>query len=357
MALQIRAPQSQRIRNSPIKGDGYRTAQLSSSSVVCADCMKGKQRRDSIPRKSQWRASQRLQLVHADIYGPITPVSNSRKRYTLCLIDDFSRKMWTYFLFEKSETLYFFKFFKAMVEKETGLPIKCLRTDRGGKFNSIKFNQFCKMHGIQRQLTTAYTPQQNGVAERKNRTVMNLVRSMLSGKRIPKTFWAEAVRLVVYVMNRSPTVAVDKMTLEEAWSGKMSSMDHFRIFECIGHVHVPDAKRTKLEDKSMKCVLFGVSSESKGYRLYDPTTDKIVVSRDVVFEEESQWDWDARHEKEQLMDLEWEDNNSVECDEEACEAEGEREGLKNGNEEASLSDADREGLNSKENKIRNPPRG
>jgi transposase InsO family protein len=173
-----------------------------------------------------------------------------------------------------------------MVEKEVEMSIKCLRTDRGGEFNSNEFNDFCKESGIKRQLTTAYTPQQNGVAERKNRTVMNMVRSMLSDKNIPKTFWPEAVNWTIYVLNRCPTLAVKDVTPEEAWSGVKPSVDHFRVFGCIAHAHVPEARRTKLDNRSSTCVLLGVSEESKGYRLFDPVAKKVVVSRDVIFEEE-----------------------------------------------------------------------
>jgi transposase InsO family protein len=155
-----------------------------------------------------------LELIHADIYGLITPTSNSNKRYILLFIDDYSRKAWVYFLVEKSEAFNSFKCFKTMVEKETGLFVKCFHTDRGGEFNSNEFNDFCKQSGIKRQLTTAYTPQHNGVAERKNRTVMNMVRSMLSDKNIPKTFWPEAVNWTIYVLNRCPTLAVKDVTPE-----------------------------------------------------------------------------------------------------------------------------------------------
>ena len=103
-----------------------------------------------MPRKSQWRASQRLQLIHADICGPITPISNSNKRYILCFIDDFSRKTWIYFLAEKCEAFTMFKNFKSLVENEIGSGICCLRTDRGGEFTSCEFNDFCKAHGIKR---------------------------------------------------------------------------------------------------------------------------------------------------------------------------------------------------------------
>ena len=94
-----------------------------------------------------------------------------------------------------------FKQFKNYVEKEVGGLIKCLRSDRGGEFTSSEFNEFCMENGIKRQLTVAYTPQQNGVAERKNRTMMNMVRSMLSEKYLPKIFWPEAVNWTTYVLN------------------------------------------------------------------------------------------------------------------------------------------------------------
>ncbi|KAL6321847.1 hypothetical protein AAG906_035546 [Vitis piasezkii] len=261
------------------------------TTLVCTDCLNGKQHRDPIPKKSAWRATKKLQLIHADICGPVTPTSNGKKRYALCFIDDF-------------KALNSFKCFKRLVEKETGMYIKCLRTDRGGEFNSEEFNEFCRQCGIKRQLTIAYTPQQNGVAERKNRTVMNMVRSMLSEKKIPKTFWPEAVNWTMYVLNRSPTVAVKNVTPEEAWSGVKPTVEHFRVFGCVAHVHVPDAKRTKLDNKSLECVLLGFSDESKGYKLYDPVAKKVVTSRDIVFEEDRQWEWDTSYEEQVLNDTE-----------------------------------------------------
>ncbi|PNX66783.1 copia-type polyprotein, partial [Trifolium pratense] len=139
--------------------------QLEVSSVTCAHCFTDKQHRNPIPKNSEWRASKVLELIHADICGPIEPVSSSGK---------------------------------SQVEKEAEESIKCLRTDRGGEFNSLNFKTFCEKEGIKRQLTTAYTPHQNGVAERKNRTVMNMVRCMLSAKRVPKLFWAEAAKWTFY---------------------------------------------------------------------------------------------------------------------------------------------------------------
>jgi len=137
---------------------------------------------------------------------------------------------------------------------------------------------------------------------------MNMVRSMLFEKKLPKSFWPEAVNWTVHVLNRSPTLAVKNKTPKEAWSGVKPSVEYFRVFGCISHVHVPDSKRTKLDDKSLSCVLLGVSEESKAYRLYDPTSQRIIISRDVVFEEDKSWNWDKTYEESIMCDLEWGDH-------------------------------------------------
>jgi len=278
---------------------------------TCHTCLTGKQSRRSFPSQSSWRASKRLQLVHSDICGPIQPASHSDKRYFLSFIDDFTRKTWVYFLHEKSEALAVFKNFKARVEKEAEAYIMCLRTDRGGEFLSNEFEEFCRTQGIRRQLTTSYTPQQNGVVERKNRTIMNAVRSMLSEKQVPKVFWPEAVRWCVHIQNRCPTVAMDNVTPEEAWSGQKPVVDYFKVFGCVAHAHIPDQRRIKLDDKSRKCVFLGVSDESKAWRLYDPVTKTVIISRDVVFEEEERWDWSILELKTQQEELDCEDEGDT----------------------------------------------
>ena len=152
-----------------------------------------------------------------------------------------------------------------------------MRIDRGGEFTSQEFNNFYNENGIRRQLTTSFTPQQNGVAERKNRTIMNMVRSMFSEKKIPITFWLETINWNVHVLNRSPTFAVKNQTPEEAWSGVKPLVEHFKVFGCVSHMHVPDSRRIKLDDKSLSCVLLGISEESKAYRLYNPVSQKIWI--------------------------------------------------------------------------------
>jgi hypothetical protein len=140
---------------------------LNVSTKVRGDCLIGKQQRNSFPKESTWRATQVLQLIRANIYGPTTPISNSNKRYIITLIDDYSCKVWACFLITKSEAFTAFKLFKNHVEKETGLCIYSLRTDRGGEFLSQEFANFCNEHNIRRQLTVAYSPQQNRVSEKK----------------------------------------------------------------------------------------------------------------------------------------------------------------------------------------------
>ena len=149
--------------------------QIEAPSYVCEECVIAKQHRKSFPKESTWRANQVLQLVHSDICGAMNPTSNSNKRYFITFTDDFNRKTWVYFLAEKSEAIEAFKRFKARVEKEIEKDIQCLRTDRGGEYTSNEFANMCESNGIKRQLTASYTPHQNGVSERRNRTIMNMV--------------------------------------------------------------------------------------------------------------------------------------------------------------------------------------
>jgi hypothetical protein len=166
-----------------------------------------------------------------------------------------------------------------------------LRSDRGKEYTSNEFDKFCEEEGVERQLTVGYTPQQNGVSERKNQTVMEMAKSMLFEKGMPKEFWPEAVNTAVYLLNRCPTKAVWNMTPFEAWSGRNPSVNHLKFFGCVCYAQVPKVKRTKLEESSERCIFIGYSSMSKGYRLYNLKTKKVIISRDVVFDENAFWNW------------------------------------------------------------------
>ena len=278
---------------------------------LCEGCLLGKQFRKSFPKESNSRAQKPLELIHTDVCGPFKPNSLGKSNYFLLFIDDFSRKTWVYFLKQKSEVFEAFKKFKAAVEKESGYQIKAMRSDRGGEFTSKEFLEFCEANGIRRPLTVPRSPQQNGVAERKNRTILDMARSMLKSKRLPKEFWAEAVACAVYLSNRSPTRSVWGKTPQEAWSGRKPGITHLRVFGSIAHVHVPDESRAKLDDKSEKFIFIGYDNNSKGYKLYNPNNGKIVIIRDVVFDEEGEWDFGSGVDDFNFFPIEEDDHTQI----------------------------------------------
>ncbi|KAK4399641.1 Retrovirus-related Pol polyprotein from transposon TNT 1-94 [Sesamum angolense] len=232
--------------------------QIQAVEGACEACLQGKQHKKPFPSGTSWRAKANdLGILHA----------------------------------KKSEVFKVFKKFKNLVEKQSGRSIKVLRSDRGKEYNNSEFDKFCEEEGIEHQTTVSYNPQQNGVSERKNRTVMEMARSMLQEKHLPKAFWAEAVYTAVYLLNRCPTKAVQNMTPIEAWSGKKPSAKHLRVFGSICYVHIPTEKRHKLEEKTEKGIFLG-TTQSKGYRIYNLKTKKLIINRDVEFDEDAMWNWD-----------------------------------------------------------------
>ncbi|GJR01694.1 ribonuclease H-like domain, reverse transcriptase, RNA-dependent DNA polymerase [Tanacetum coccineum] len=166
-----------------------------------------------------------------------------------------------------------------------------LRTDRGGEFTSNEFTQYCKENGIARQLTAPYSPQQNGVVERRNRTIMSTTRCMMKTTNMPQNFCAEAVRHAIYILNCVPTKALEDITPYEVIKRRKPNLENLIVFGCIAYAKVPSQHLTKLDDRSTRMVYLGNEQGSKAYRLFDPTTQKICVSRDVKFKENETWDW------------------------------------------------------------------
>ena len=255
---------------------------------VCEACQYGKQVRLPFEKESV-RSTHALQLIHTDVWGPTKEISIGGNRYYVTFIDDFTRKVWIYFMKNKSDVFYYFKIFKNQVEKESSANIKILRSDGGGEYFSLEFSNFLYECGIRRQYTCRYTPQQNGVAERKNRVIAEIARCMLNEKNMPRCFWADAVFTAVYLINRSPTTSVHIITPEEAWSGRKPDLSHLRIFGCVCYVHILSELRSKLDANSGKYLFVGYSLEQKGYRCYNPITKELRVSRDVVFDELVSW--------------------------------------------------------------------
>src|SRR5579875_1494527 len=250
---------------------------------TCEGCMMGKQHRHSFPKDGATRASKVLEIVHSDVCGPMRNASIGGARYFVTFIDDFSRKIWVYPIKAKSECFEKFKEFKALVEKELEAEIKVLRSDNGGEYTSNAFEAFLKHEGIAHQTSTPHTPQQNGVAERANRTIVEMARSMIYGQGLGLEFWAEAVKNAAYIRNRCPTSAVHGMTPQEAWCGKKPCIAHMRVFGCIAYAKIPDASRTRLEPKSVKCLFLGYCEGSKAYRLICLESKNIIKCCDVTF--------------------------------------------------------------------------
>jgi transposase InsO family protein len=270
-----------------VSGMDLHQLKVDASTFTCEGCIEGKQQRLPFAGEGATRATKVLEIVHSDVCGPMKTTSMGGCKYFVTFIDDFSRKIWLYPIKAKSECFEKFKEFKTLVENQSELKIKVFRSDNGGEYMSKKFDELLKNEGIARQTSAPYTPQQNGVAERANRTIVEMARSMLHAQNLKLDLWAEAVVNAVYTRNRCPTSAVEGMTPEQAWSGRQPCVAHMRIFGCIAYAKVPDERRTKLEAKALKCVFLGYCEGTKAYRLMSVDTRKIIRSRDVTFCEES----------------------------------------------------------------------
>ncbi|MCO5574939.1 hypothetical protein L7F22_028734 [Adiantum nelumboides] len=252
---------------------------------VCEGCVLGKMHRFAFSQDGSVRATRKLQLVHSDVCGPMRTPSVGNSLYFVTFIDDFSRFCWVYPLKAKSDVFAFFQHYVSMVENETGCKVQTLRTDRGGEYMSGAFKDFLGKKGIKHQCTMPYTPQQNGVAERKNRSLMEMARCMLKAKSLPHKLWMEVVACAAHVLNRCPTCALKTITPYESWYDKKPSVSYLCVFGCLAYAHIPQQLRGKLDDKAVKCIFVGYSSGSKGYRLYNPARNKIFESHDVNFAE------------------------------------------------------------------------
>ena len=200
---------------------------------LCRDYVVGKHHRTPFPKALSHQSCEPVELVHADICGPISPSTLGGNRYFLLIIDDYTRLIWVAMLLQKSDAFEAFKRFKTLAETEKGVKLKALRTNRGGEFTSTEFSSYCNSNGIKRELTAPYSPQQNRVAERKNRTIMSMVRAMLKAKDLPRELWGEAVSIAVYISNRSLTKSVQGQTPHEKWTGRRPSVYHMRTFGSI----------------------------------------------------------------------------------------------------------------------------
>lgn len=259
--------------------------QLEHVDQLCDACLAGKHRRTPFPQRALRRSTEVLQLLHGDLCGPITPPTPSGNRYFLLLVDDYSRYMWIALLPSKDGAPTAIKRIQAAAERKTGKLVRALRTDRGGEFLAGDFEKYCAELGMHRELTAPYSPQQNGVVERRNQTVVSTARSMMKAKDLPGVFWGEAVTTAVYLLNRASSKGSGGKTPYQLWTGSEPRVQHLRTFGCIAHMKVTGPNQKKLDDRSRKTIFVGYEPGSAAYRVFDPSTRRVHVSRDVIFDE------------------------------------------------------------------------
>ena len=258
---------------------------VNSLGVVCPNCCDGKIKQTPFPIGGR-QGLKPLDLIHSDVCGKITPATLGNSSYFVTFIDHASRYTWVYVIKNKSDVFDTFKDWKMMAEKQYERKVKILRSDNGGEYVSKEFDNYLKSEGIIHEKSIPGTPQQNGIAERYNRTVIETVRCMISDSGLSKEYWGEALNTATYVKNRSPNSSLNRnMTPYEALNGRQPNVKHFKVFGSPAYVHVPYINRDKIDPKAKRCVFVGYGNTTKGYRLYDTTAKKIIYSKDVIFDE------------------------------------------------------------------------
>ncbi|GJT77207.1 putative ribonuclease H-like domain-containing protein [Tanacetum coccineum] len=271
--------------NKLVKGNLVRglPSKIFQNDHTCVACQKGKQHKASCKAKSVSSISHSLQLLHMDLFGPTSVRSLNHKTYCLVITDDFSRFSWVFFLRTKDETSGILKDFIRQIENQLNQKVKTIRCDNGTEFKNRDFIEFCGSKGIKREYSNARTPQQNGVAERKNRTLIEAARTMLADSFLPNTFWAEAVSTACYVLNRVLVTKPHNKTPYELVTGKIPIISYIRPFGC--HVTILNTidHLGKFDGKSDEGFLVGYSLQSKAFRVYNLETKRVEENLHITF--------------------------------------------------------------------------
>ncbi len=225
--------------------------------------------------------------MHLDLCQPSNTKSEGGNRYFVTFIDGYSGWCELYLLKSKDLVFQAFKEYKNFAERQTGKKIKKLQSDNGREYCNKPFDDYLKQEGIQRRLTTPYTPQQNGVAERMNRTIVEMARCLLIQSKLPTMYWGEAILTANYLRNRSPSRSHQGMTPYELWIGTRPLLRHLRVFGSKAFVLDEGSGRRKLDEKGIEGTLVGYSRTAKAYRIRRNDTGKIIETRDVQIIEKS----------------------------------------------------------------------
>ena len=258
------------------------------TSIVCPGCVHGKIHRTPFPVNTERkRVGFPGLFFHADVAGPFQVPSLGGHSYFMTFKDDHSSFRFVFLLSDRTTILSVFKNLYKLSKKETGRSMVKLRTDNAKEFLSGEFQDYIKQKGIRHELTAPYSPEQNSVVERDNRTVVECVRSMLHQKSLPLEFWGEAVNTAVYVLNRISSRTLHGETPFTKWYGYKPDVSHFKEFGSVCYAHIPKQVRAKLDSKAQECLFLGYCATSKAYRLWSIHKRKILHSRDVIFDEDT----------------------------------------------------------------------
>ena len=271
----------------------------------CAACQAGKQVGGAHHSKNVMTTSRPLELLHMDLFGPVAYLSIGGSKYGLVIVDDFSRFTWVFFLQDKSETQGTLKRFLRRAQNEFELKVKKIRSDNGSEFKNLQVEEFLEEEGIKHEFSAPYTPQQNGVVERKNRTLIDMARTMLGEFKTPECFWSEAVNTACHAINRVYLHRLLKKTSYELLTGNKPNVSYFRVFGSKCYILVKKGRNSKFAPKAVEGFLLGYDSNTKAYRVFNKSSGLVEVSSDVVFDETN------GSPREQVVDLDDVDEEDV----------------------------------------------
>ncbi|GJU73539.1 putative RNA-directed DNA polymerase [Tanacetum coccineum] len=254
-----------------------------SSKSPCDICHKAKQTREPFPL-SEHKTTNIGDLVHLDLWGPYKVVSKDGFRYFLTIVDDYTRGVWIYLLKTKDEVFDLFTSFINHIQNQFKCSIKTVRSDNGTEFVNNKMALLFNNLGIVHQTSCAYTPQQNGIAERKHRHLLNVARSLLFQSGIPLSMWPECILTAAYLVNRLPSSVLNGKSPFELVYRVKPNLSHLRSFGCLCYSTVLN-NSDKFSSRSEKCVLIGFSSTKKAYKVYGLDSKVVFYSRDLKFYE------------------------------------------------------------------------
>ncbi|KAK1646858.1 hypothetical protein QYE76_064663 [Lolium multiflorum] len=254
---------------------------------VCSACVAGKQLKKKHPIKSIVTTSRPLELLHLDLFGPSHYDTLGGSKYGLVIVDDYSRYSWVFLLKSKDETHREFITFAKKAQRTYESEIKAIRTDNGTEFKNYTMQEFVDDEGIKHEFSAPYTPQQNGVVERKNRTIIEMARTMLSEFNSPHNFWGEAISTAVHYSNRLFLRPLHNKTPYELLTGNKPNVMYICVFGCKCLVKNNKGKLGKFETRTIEGIFVGYAENSHAYRYYNRSTGTIEVSCDVVFLEDN----------------------------------------------------------------------